>query len=163
MSSSLPLEFSWIDQDRVAGCRGPRSDSDLAFLVSKGIRALVRLAYEEETGMTKENVRGHAIEDWYEPIVDFTAPSQEQIDRVLKFMRYALQQGKPVAVSCNAGHGRTGTMLACYLVSLGQTADQALAQLLSIRPSSKELLKVRPQKEAIDEFAIRLRKKTPSI
>jgi len=150
------MNFSWIENGRVAGCRGPRSKSDLAFLRSQGIRALVRLAYDEETGMTKRRVEAERIEDFYEPVRDFTAPSQEQIDRVLKFVQNALEQGKPVAVSCGAGIGRTGTILGCYLVSLGHTAEQAIQQLRLARPRSVEVLE---QREAIIEFERRSHKR----
>jgi atypical dual specificity phosphatase len=155
MSSASSMNFSWIENGRVAGCRGPRTRDDLAFLRSRGIRALVRLAYEEETGMTKRKVEAEKIEDFYEPVRDFTAPSQEQIDRVLNFIRNALDHGKPVAVSCGAGIGRTGTILGCYLVSLGHTAEQAIQQLRSSRPGSVEVLE---QREAIIQFELRFHK-----
>ncbi len=29
---AVAMNFSWLEQGRIAGCRGPRSDSDLAFL-----------------------------------------------------------------------------------------------------------------------------------
>ena len=67
MSYASSMNFSWIENKRVAGCRGPRTSSDLAFLRSQGIRALVRLAYEQETGMTKRLVEAEEIEDFYEP------------------------------------------------------------------------------------------------
>lgn len=155
MSSELSMRFSWIEDGHVAGCRGPHNRSDLEFLRSKGILALVRLAYKNETGMTKQVVEASAMEDCYEPVKDYTAPSQEQIDRVLNFMRSVLEQGKPVAVSCWYGKGRTGTILACYLVSLGHTAEQAMKQLFLVRPDSEEILHVPGQKEAIVEFARR--------
>ena len=151
------MNFSWIENGRVAGCRGPRTSGDLAFLRSQGIRALVRLAYEEETGMTKRKVEAEKIEDFYEPVRDFTAPSQKQIDHVLKFIRNALDHGKPVAVSCGGGIGRTGTILGCYLVSLGHTAEQAIQQLRLTRLGSVEVLE---QREAILEFEGRFHKRT---
>ena len=150
------MTFSWLEDDRIAGCRGARTDADLAFLASKGIRALVRLAYEEETGITAHEVEAAMLEDCYEPVEDFHPPSQTQIDRVIEFVRNALAHGKPVAVSCGAGYGRTGTILACYIVSLGHTAEQAIELLISIRPESEEILRVPGQKEAIIEFARRL-------
>jgi atypical dual specificity phosphatase len=106
--------------------------------------------------MTKRKVEAEEIDDFYEPVRDFTAPSQEQIDRVLKFMRNALDHGKPVAVSCGAGIGRTGTILGCYLVSLGLTAEQAIQQLRLTRPRSAEVLE---QREAIIEFEGRFHKR----
>src|SRR5204862_143266 len=81
--------------------------------------ALVRLAHEDESGILRSDVKRHGLEDCYEPMGDWTAPSQKQIGRVLGFVARALADGKAVAVSCGAGYGRTGTVLACYLVSKG--------------------------------------------
>jgi atypical dual specificity phosphatase len=153
---AIAMNFGWIEKGKVAGCRGPRTKRDLQFLVSQGIRALVRLTYKE-SDITKQDVEANMMEDCYVPVKDFTAPSPNQIDRVIKFIRSALDRGKPVAVSCGAGYGRTGTILACYLVSLGFTAEQAIERLIVIRPVSCEILRVPGQKEAIIDFERRLR------
>ena len=129
---SVAMNFSWLEQGRIAGCRGPRSDNDLAFLASVGIQTLVRLAHEEETGIYTADVEANGIEDCYEPVSDWTAPSQHQIDRIISFVHNAIEKGRPVAVSCGAGCGRTGTVLACYLVSTGYSAEEAIQQLLAL-------------------------------
>jgi atypical dual specificity phosphatase len=152
---SVAMNFTWVEQDRIAGCRGPRSDNDLAFLVSSGIRALVRLGHEDETGISKTDVESHGIKDCYEPVQDWNPPTQTQIDRAIGFVYSAIAGGKPVAVSCGAGCGRTGTVLACYLVASGCTPDDAIRHLLSVRPCSREILTVPGQREAILEFGRR--------
>lgn len=153
---ALAMNFGWLEDCRLAGCRGPRSDRDLRFLFSMGIRALVRLAHEEETGITEHDVQQNGLQDCYEPVRDFTPPNQGQIDRVVGFIFHAIEEGKAVAVSCGAGCGRTGTILACYLVSLGRTAEEAIEELLSKRPVSREVLRVPGQKEAVEAFRRRL-------
>jgi atypical dual specificity phosphatase len=153
---SIMMNFGWIEEGRLAGCRGPRSDNDLEFLASNGINALVRLEYEEVTGIKSKDLMKHGIEDCYEPVKDFTPPSQEQIVRVITFIRNALNMHKIVAVSCNAGYGRTGTILACYFVSLGYPAEEAIEHLIQIRPVSEVILRFPAQKEAVIEFAQRL-------
>jgi atypical dual specificity phosphatase len=151
-SQAAALNFSWLEQGVIAGCRGPRTDADLAFLASVGVRGLVRLAAEEETGLAASDVQRFAITDCYEPVPDWTAPTQEQIDRVMDFIGRALASSEAIAVSCDAGCGRTGTVLACYLVSKGLSAQAAIERLIGLRPCSREVLSAQGQKEAVFEF-----------
>lgn len=153
----ISMNFSWLVDGALAGCRGPRSLKDLDFLISKGIRVLIRLAYEQETGLTREQVIQRGLEDYYEPVKDFSAPSQKQIDHTIKFIRKAIDQKRSVAVSCGAGYGRTGTILACYLVSIGYSFDHAIDFLILRRPVSNEIKRIPEQKTAVGEFARRIR------
>jgi atypical dual specificity phosphatase len=146
------LNFSWLEGGVIAGCRGPRSDNDLEFLRSVGICGLVRLAAEQETGLSSADIQRHAIHDCYEPVSDCAPPSQQQIDRILAFVENMVGNDCSVAVSCGAGYGRTGTILACYLVSKGSPPEVAIEQLITMRPCSREILRVPGQKEAVFEF-----------
>ncbi len=152
MIDRVTLNFSWLEEGAVAGCRGPRTDEEIAFLRSLGVRALVRLAPERETGLTSEDVQRGNIRDCYEPVSDWTAPSQDQIDRVINFIGDAVAKSEAVVVSCGAGCGRTGTILACYLVSRGLRPDAAIQKLITLRPCSDEILSVPGQEEAVFEF-----------
>jgi atypical dual specificity phosphatase len=64
----------------------------------------------------------------------------------------AVEQGQRVIVHCGAGLGRTGTLVACYLVSQGHAADVAIQRVRSARPGSIE---TRGQVQAVHEFAHR--------
>ena len=55
-----------------------------------------------------------------------------------------------MAVHCGAGLGRSGTLIAAYLVSQGAAPDDAMAQVRSARPGSIETLE---QEAAVHEFA----------
>ncbi len=155
---AIAMNFSWIEEKRVAGCRGPRTKEHLTFLHSSGVRSLVRLAHEDEIGISSADVSESGLEDFYEPVEDCTAPSQLQVSRIVRFINDSVRQGKPTAVSCNAGCGRTGTILACYLVSRGNSAEDDIQKVIRTRPCSSEILRVPGQKEAVHDFATALNK-----
>ena len=53
-------------------------------------------------------------------------------------------------VHCLGGHGRTGTMLACYMVKyMGRTATEAIEEIRNTRPGSVE---TEEQEELIAEY-----------
>jgi atypical dual specificity phosphatase len=59
-----------------------------------------------------------------------------------------------VAVHCAAGLGRTGTVLAAYLVARGEEPRAALARVRDLRPGSVETA---DQERAVEAYARRLR------
>jgi atypical dual specificity phosphatase len=79
------------------------------------------------------------------PIVDFTAPTLGQVEQAVATIDRFRAAGRPVAVHCAGGLGRTGTILACYLVSQGNTAAEAIATIRTLRPGSIET----PEQEAV--------------
>ena len=99
------------------------------------------------------------IVDMFEPVPDFTPPTQEQIDRMLAFIDEQNDAGRPVAVSCYAGIGRTGTVLACYLVTKGAWPGDAIAEVRQQRPGS---IQTPEQEAAVYEYAERQGEGTPS-
>ena len=149
------MNFAWLEEGALAGCRGPHSSSDLSTLRSFGIRALVRLADSDEADVTPQQVADVGLEDCHEPITDYEAPTQGQIDGVLAFIDRVSRQGKPVAISCGAGYGRTGTLLACYLVKRGASADDALE---TVRATAGRGPERDVQVAAIREYEARVKK-----
>ncbi|XP_037348381.1 protein tyrosine phosphatase domain-containing protein 1 isoform X2 [Talpa occidentalis] len=80
---------------------------------------------------------------------DYGVASLTTILDMVKVMTFALQEGK-VAIHCHAGLGRTGVLIACYLVfATRMTADQAIVFVRTKRPNS---IQTRGQLLCIREF-----------
>ena len=72
------------------------------------------------------------------PIPDGGAPTFEQAAQFVRLVKEMHASGQAVAVHCEAGLGRTGTMLAAYLISTGLTAAEAIRLIRTVEKSAIE-------------------------
>jgi atypical dual specificity phosphatase len=133
--------FGWLVPGELAGSARPMSDDALGALAAQGIRALVSLTEEP---LPAAALRAADLEAVHLPVADFAAPTREQIAAAVAAIDRFVAAGRPVVVHCAAGLGRTGTILACALVSRGQGAPAAIAAVRAARPGSIET----PEQEA---------------
>ena len=143
------LNFSWILEGSIAGAQGPTNNRDITFLKLNDIQAVVRM--EENTISTEP----WGMVELYEPVRDFTAPNMEQIHRIVTFVEEEMETWeRPVVVTCAAGMGRTGTILACYFVKVGYQPQDAIDYVRQLRPGS---IQTREQEEAVKDYAAYLK------
>lgn len=150
------LNFRWMINGEVAGHQAPSSEQDIIWLKEQGILALVRMAELHRAKVDSVQIKRIGLSDCHEPTADFTAPKQAQIDRMISFIIGSLAEGRPVGISCGAGLGRTGTILACYLVKRCLSSEEAIGEVRKRRPGSIE---TKEQEMAIRTYASRLGKR----
>jgi atypical dual specificity phosphatase len=132
--------FYWLIDNVLAGCSRPGAheagiDRDLADLRGHGVGALLTLT---ETPLPAGTLERHGLLGLHLPVDDFHAPTTGQILEALAFIDEARADGLPVAVHCLAGQGRTGTVLATYLIRGGQTSSRAIAAVRFVCPGAIE-------------------------
>jgi len=125
----------WLEERRVLGCAYPRREAALAGLARQGVSLLINL---HERPHDRARLARHGLTELHLPVADFTPPSQAQLAHGVAAIVAATAAGERVAVHCGAGKGRTGTLLACYLVYQGLDADAAIARVRAVRPGSVE-------------------------
>lgn len=139
------MRMTWILEDRLAAS-GMISTRDLPALADLRIRAVVSLTHRNPFPGGSPDGLGHL----HLPVLDMTAPTRETIDRAVAFLAGKIGAGEAVLVHCAAGYGRTGTIVACYLASIGLSADEAVAAVRSARPGSIETFE---QEQCVRGFA----------
>lgn len=133
-----PPNFTWIDEGVLAGCGCPTHLGHYKYFSQSGIRHVIvlkeRYPPEAEKNCELLNLKSSRIH-----IKDFYPPTIEQIDEFLKHVEEAKTANQAVVAHCARGNGRTGTMLACYLLKQRRlTPQEALAEIRKLRPGSVE-------------------------
>ncbi len=134
--------FSWIVPDQLAGMGYPMAE-DIDLLKKFGITAVVSLTIRKPDELGDLKVLRL-------PIPDMSSPSIDHLDEAVTFACRVIGAGGRVAVHCGAGVGRTGTVLAAYLVAEGMTPAEARQRIRELRPGSIE---THDQEQTLDSYA----------
>lgn len=136
------LNFGWIIDKRVGGMARP-SPEDARWLREQGVTALVSLTERSPGGMEGIEVR-------HLPVRDMESPTLAQLREAVDYMRGVVERGGCVVAHCTAGMGRTGTILAAFLVGQGVPPAEAIRRVRERRPGSIE---TPDQEETVFRFA----------
>ncbi|HUS57129.1 MAG TPA: dual specificity protein phosphatase family protein [Planctomycetota bacterium] len=139
--------FRWQIENQLAGMGRPlfrREGNCLAadFLKAAGITAIVSLV-EVADEVPPAFIYRHF------PIPDGLRPTLPGIREIVETIAKLIAEGQKVAVHCTAGLGRTGTILACYLVHTGLSAYDAIEAVRRREPFAIENIR---QEQAVCEY-----------
>lgn len=148
------MNCTWIEPGVLAAGSVPVEKNDIRELHAEQIRAILTLTERPITSfheITPELLESFDITYLHTPVPDQFPPNMDQARRILDFINEMKSQGRPVFVHCQAGVGRTGTVLHLYYVAQGLTYEEATAKIRSRRIQC--ILLTELQVEFLKEFA----------
>lgn len=153
------LNFSWVIEGALCGLAMPGRARplarDLDDLAGRGVTLVVTAL---SSPMPAEALESAGLAGHHVAVRDFAPPTQDQLERFVARARDEIdERGGAVAVHCFAGMGRTGTLLAAYLVAATEVDGRsAIDRIRRLRPGSIETVE---QEQAVLELAARLRRR----
>ena len=141
-----PDNFSWIIEGKLAGSAIPTSIDEVQWAIDQGVKSIVTIREEPlDTDYTNNVNYFHVHSN------DMGVPEFDDLVKTVDFIHDRIVNDEPVMVHCLAGLGRTGTILACYLIKYKKmSADDAIQKVRDERPGSIQSF---PQEEIIFQFA----------
>jgi atypical dual specificity phosphatase len=137
-----PDKFSWLIKNKLAGSAIPTSTDEVHWLMDQGIKSIVTIREEPlDIDWVKDVNYLHVMSN------DMGVPEFDTLIQAVDFIHRRLTHNEPVLVHCLAGLGRTGTILASYLVKYqNMSAEEATQKVREERPGS---IQSYPQEEII--------------
>ncbi len=122
--------FSWIEEGVIAGSSLPHNYMHFKFLKEIGIKKIINLTVNSSINAVE------GLEFIQLPIPDFSIPDRQIIEKYIKIIKEAEKNNEPVLVHCFAGCGRTGTMLAVWLLLKNKVVNNAdaISEMRKMRP-----------------------------
>lgn len=166
MQHSLPASSYWVEPRSLAAGAYPAGPADLAALIAAGIRGFVDLTppslfgdYAAEAARLARQAGCEVLHRRF-PVTDFGVPPVETMRAILDAIDEWIAQRPAAYVHCHAGIGRTGTVVACWLVRHGRSPDAALAELERLRRLTRNAAAASPETDAQREFVAAWRPQT---
>ena len=141
-----PDNFSWLIENKLAGSAIPTSIDEVQWVIEQGVKSIVTIREDPlDNDWVKDVNYLHVSSN------DMGVPEFADLTFAVDFIhRRITYDNEPVLVHCLAGLGRTGTVLACYLVKYqNMSADEAPQKVREERPGS---IQSYPQEEIIFRF-----------
>lgn len=145
-----PLRVDWINEKHASPGRlgmtilpGRKDTSrslsdDLASMKEQGVTHVLSLITIDELEFygvdhLLEELVNEGFIGYFFPIIDQGICSIKEMNVLIQWIDQAISDGGSIMIHCVGGLGRSGFVTACYLISRGLSAEDAIEEVRSIR------------------------------
>ena len=156
--ANRPTNFSWVIEKKLAGSGMPVNLPQLLWVAKNGIRSIITVRERPLPTSWLANT-SQKLEYLHLKVDDFCAPPLESLQSTVQYIDQEISEEKPVLVHCAAGKGRTGTILAAYLMKQDPNLSSldAIKKIRILRPGS---VQSEEQISSLQSFESHLKKTT---
>ncbi len=156
--ANRPTNFSWVIEKKLAGSGMPVNLPQLLWVAKNGIRSIITVRESPLPTSWLTNT-SQKLEYMHLKVDDFGAPPLESLESTVRYIDQRINEEKPVLVHCAAGKGRTGTILAAYIMKQDPNLSslEAITKIRVLRPGS---IQSEEQISALQSFEKHLKKTT---
>ncbi|MEM4302797.1 MAG: dual specificity protein phosphatase family protein [Candidatus Caldarchaeum sp.] len=140
-----PPNFSMFSE-KIAASGLPSRRRHIRYIKNRGVSAVISLT---EKPLPKNLVENEDIEYFHFPLEDHKPADPRELLKIVNTIQRLVDDGHRVLVHCLAGYGRTGMVLAAYLMKAeGFGWVESLEKTRRLRPGSVE----KNQEKTLQEF-----------
>jgi atypical dual specificity phosphatase len=151
--SNKPTNFSWVINNKLAGSGTPMTSEQYQWLIKNNIKSIVTVReFPLPQKWLVDNEKETIINDYkFVYVKDYGVPTLKVLDNIVDYINIKItKEKKPLVVHCAAGKGRTGTILAAYLLKQDNISSQdAIKKIRRLRPGS---IQSKVQEEILHEY-----------